>query len=172
MIGEKNENNFNNSINIIKSNNKKNNPSCYKTIFNQPSPPCKIKSNLSTKILSIENILKNKILSPIKKNISFPINNFNNNSSPANFLINIYNNLNKEETEKSQKVKNLDLENMANNRKSSVNSFTIYRNFNQFKKEEFKNLIDDPLFPNIIFVNDHPTKIIKGFTAKSFVNFK
>lgn len=94
----------------------------------------------------------------------------NNNNNKPNLLINIYNNANKEDADKSGILNGLDSEQLRKDRKVSLNSFTVYRNFNQYKKEEFKKMIDDPLFPNIVFCNDfHP---IKGFAAKSFINFK
>jgi len=87
-----------------------------------------------------------------------------------NLLINIYNNADKENINKSGILNPVDFEKLSQARKVSLNSFTVYRNFNQFKKEEYKKMIDDPLFPNIIFCNDfYP---IKGFVAKSFINFK
>lgn len=126
--------------------------------------------------ISLKNTFKDNQFSPIHKkqnnytNIHFQgIKNSNNPST--NFMINIYNAGSlKDEANKSGFLSGLELENIRKNRKESVNSFTLYRNFNQFKKDEFKKIIDDPSFPNISFTGE--INPIKGFCAKSFVNYK
>ncbi len=88
-----------------------------------------------------------------------------------NIFVNIYDNhRNKQYYDKSPIINFSYSDTMQKDRGGSLNSLEVYRESYQLKKDKFKRIIDDPDFP--ILISSKCLHPIKGFSAKSFTNFK